>query len=67
MYASRANVERRITSLQRLGYSVESAAYTTTEKEYVTIRARLGGSGEALVDAWASRFSGKSIRHADCI
>ena len=67
VYASRANVERRITSLQRLGYSVKSAAYTTTEKEYLTIRARLGGSGEALVDAWTSRFSGNSIRHADCI
>lgn len=67
VYVSRANVERRITSLQRLGYSVESAAYTTTEREYLTIRARLGGASEALVDAWTSRFSGNSIRHVDCI
>lgn len=67
VYASRANAERRITSLQRLGYSVESAAYTTTDEEYLTIRARPGGSGDALVEAWTSRFSGNSIRHADCI
>ena len=67
VYASRANVERRITSLRRLGYSVESAAYTTTEEERMTIRARLGASGDALVDAWTAQFSGNSIRHADCI
>ena len=67
VYASRANVERRIASLQRLGYPVESAAHTSTKEEHVTIQARLDGSVDALVDAWTSRFSGNSIRHADCV
>ena len=66
VYRSRENAVSRMTSLKRLGYSVQSAANTTTQQEYVTIQARLGGSRDALLDAWTSRFSANSFRHVDC-
>lgn len=66
VYRSRVNAESRKTSLKRLGYSVQSAANTTTQQEYVTIQARLSGSRDALFDAWTSRFSANSFRHVDC-
>ena len=66
VYRSRANAQRRMTSLKRLGYSVQSATNTTTQQEYVTIQARFSGSRDALFDAWTSRFSANSFRHVDC-
>ena len=66
VYRSSVNAESRMTSLKRLGYSVQSAANTTTQQEYVTIQARLSGSRDALFDAWTSRFSANSFRHVDC-
>ena len=66
VYRSRENAVSRMTSLKRLGYSVQSAANTTTQQEYVTIQARLNGSGDALLDAWTSRFSADSFRRVDC-
>ena len=66
VYRSRVNAESRMTSLKRLGYSVQTAANTTTQQEYVTIQARLSGSRDALFDAWTSRFAAKSFRHVDC-
>ena len=66
VYRSTANAQRRMTSLKRLGYSVQSAVNTTTQQEYVTIQARFSGSRDALFDAWTSRFSANSFRHVDC-
>ena len=66
VYRSRVNAESRMTSLKRLGYSVQTAANTTTQQEYVTIQARLSGSRDALFDAWTSRFAANSFRHVDC-
>ena len=66
VYRSTANAQRRMTSLKRLGYSVQSAVNTTTQQEYVTIQARFSGSRHALFDAWTSRFSANSFRHVDC-
>ena len=66
VYRSRVNAETRMTNLKRLGYSVQSAANTTTRQEYVTIQARLSGSRDALFNAWTSQFSANSFRHVDC-
>lgn len=66
VYRSRTNAESRMTSLKRLGYSVQSAVNMTTQQEYVTIQARLSGPHDALFDAWTSRFSANSFRHVDC-
>lgn len=66
VYASKANVEKRVASLARLGYSVSSAANASVTEEYVMLEAHMNGEPDELRDAWISRFPRHSIRHVDC-
>ena len=66
IYASKANLGQRVARLGRLGYSVMTAANTTTIDEHLTIRARVGRAPGALSDAWASRFPSHSLRLVNC-
>lgn len=66
VYAKEGNAERRAAELGKLGYSVLLEANTKTVEEYATIEARIGGTHEALSEAWPSQYPGQEIRHVDC-
>lgn len=65
VYRKKVNVRRRATQLEKLGYSVETAAKTAIAHEYA-IRARVGGARSAIDDAWRSKYAAYPIRYVDC-
>lgn len=66
VYASKANLERRMARLGELGYAIRSAGYATATDEFMAIEARIGGTAAALSDGWAARFPEHPIREVDC-
>ena len=65
VYRSKANMQRRVAELRKLGYKPISGANPTVLKEYV-IKARPPGDRAALKDAWAKRFPDNPMRDVRC-
>ena len=60
------NMHRRVAELDRLGYAVRSQADGMDTVEEYVIRARAGGTPDALDAAWSLQFPEHSIRFVDC-
>ena len=60
------NMHRRVAELDRLGYAVRSQADGVESVEEYVIKARTGGTPDALDAAWALQFPEHSIRLVDC-
>ena len=60
------NMHRRVAAIDRLGYTVRSLEVDVEDvKEYV-IKARAGGTPDALDAAWAAQFPDRPLRVVHC-
>ena len=60
------NMHRRVAELDRLGYAVRSQADGVESVEEYVIKARAGGTPDALDAAWGLQFPEHSLRLVDC-
>ena len=66
VYREEANVRRRVTALERLGYPVRSQAEGVERVEGYVIKTRVEAAAAAFKAAWTSRFPERPLRVVDC-
>lgn len=65
VYGNESNTRRRITELQKLGYSVEVEANMRSVMTYA-VEARVDEDRSALDDAWTAAYPNHAIRSVAC-
>ena len=66
VYASRENVQRRVTALRELGYDVRTGAAEVELVDGYVVKARATVSLRELEDAWAPLNAAHAIQSDDC-
>lgn len=66
VYRDAANVRRRVTALDRLGYAAQSQATEVAPVGGYELKARTRGTAAAFEADWASRFPERPLRVVDC-
>ena len=66
VYREEANMRKRVTALERLGYPVRSQAEGVERVEGYVIKTRVEAAAAAFKAAWTSRFPERPLRVVDC-